>query len=278
MNWQLTVVLVVLVFVATLIVWAIVAGSSGGTYISGGKFRARPGTMRETVVPMVSSKQESGRASETQEESRNVAPVSVQLSSSQIADHALNAQTPEEGIRQVEEYLETTRSPDEKSLFLSVEALLYLRKIPEDLIQAEMAAHAAYEAAQTPEIKYRAAGVLAQVMERKGEIQNACQIMGEVLASHLDPSPSRILLQVNQGLLLERMGETAAAQAAYVDALGQAEQSVDAVDEEVLKQCRLAGFRLAQIYRTQGKNREADEVVRRVNAINKNVLEKIPVP
>ncbi|HOJ33151.1 MAG TPA: hypothetical protein PKY35_09375 [Candidatus Hydrogenedentes bacterium] len=274
MNWQLTVVLVVLLFVAGLIAWAIVAGSSGGTYISGGKFRARPGTMREAVQPIVSSRQESSLTSEKQEDSQGVSSVSVESEKSQYVEHLLNAQTPEEGIRQAEEYLESPRSSDEKSLVLGVEALLYLQKVPEDLVQAETAAREAYELAQTPEIKYRATVVLAQVIERKGDIPDACKTISEVLLSHLDPSPSRIVLQVNHGLLLESIGETTAAQSAYNDALRDAEQSLATVDEDVLKQCRLAGFRLAQIYRAQGKNREADEVVRRVHAINQNILDR----
>ncbi len=240
-------------------------GSSG---IAARKFRAKPGTMRDTVLLIPSPTQErmdpeaaSASTSELRGPTREK-PFTIQVHSSAVAEaarQALDAPTPQVGLEQLRTYLASHHDPREDSFIQSSMAELYLRVVPPDSEAAAKAAKVAMELAQSAEERHRALYVQATVLQFQGRIEEARH---QIQAAFEDDgiSLAGLKLATLEGLLDEQAGDTPAAEKAYKRVMNHALSLADQHPEEALNNYRLAALKLARLYRKLGRSAEADRL------------------
>jgi len=174
---------------------------------------------------------------------------------------------PETEIHNLDELLAVEKDAERRSVLLEVKSQLLVQCVPPRIDEAIAAANASLAEAPDPERKLSATLTLAQILDRSGETQTARARIDDIMTAYPEPSASSIKLFVEKGLLLEKEGDSTGAIAAFEDALCMLEKKPELLSPEVLESSRIAGFRLAQLYRSRGDQKKVDEVAERVKRL-----------
>lgn len=234
----------------------------GPNRIKGQRFRAKPGTMRDTVMPIVSETQESGGPqSEEGEGGAGSTTLLVQKEAlAEAAQAALDAATTEQGLRQIEQRLAQGVSDRERSDLENAKARLKLRLIPPDTKGALAAVHEAAQAAQSPEQTHRAAVVEAEILLLQEKAGEARAVLRETRMAYTELSSSRTRAGLIEAGLAFSAGDAADAARIYKEVMDEAESLAAEKSETALDTYRLAASRLAALLRANGQEQRAREI------------------
>lgn len=265
MKKQDLILLVVLggVFAAMTIVLVAVGG--GPTDIKGQRFRAKPGTTRDNVMPIVSSTQSSGSAeSEEGQAKEGATTLHVQKEVlAEAAQSALDAATARDGLAQIEERLAQEISERERSDLENAKAKLKLRVIPPDTEGAFAAVRRAAEAAQSPEQSHRSALVEAEILLLQERPSEARAVLRATRTAYNEPSVNRLRAGITEAALALQQEDPADAARIYKDVMSESLELVQTdqqLEQPALEQYQLAASRLAAVLREQGYEKRAREI------------------
>jgi tetratricopeptide (TPR) repeat protein len=248
--------------------------SADPTQFEGKKFRTER-SMRDNVVPMLSSTQE--RMDEEKKPAADVPkkkqkeepkPLRVHVQESvvaELAEEALESPVPEEALKQLEACVAEDHPAGEKVAAYAAMAQLQLRIMPPNPEAAEEAAQQAVEHAQTPGQKHRAAYVQVVLNQFRGNSEAALKAAEQALAQAPKATSCGLRLRNLAGAIASGLDQQERAEALYRSAMEDAVMLTDAASEEnVLREYRLAGLKLARLLRSAGRDKDAAQVVREV--------------
>lgn len=239
-------------------------------------FRARPGSMRDQVVPMLSETQEKlgltdvSGAPVTLDSDSGPQNLTIHLSTSVIAEAAqaaLNAPTPEAGIERLNQDLANDAPRDQISDIQTALSALHLRKDPPDLEAAADAAMAALDSARTPEQRLRSAVAEASVLQAMGRIDDARSTVDAALRANPQPSEDRLRLLLLDAAMAQDAGDEAAAERSLRALIDEAAPLMDGAPASLDHAYRLAALKLARLYRSQGRTAESAALVDTMEAL-----------
>ena len=180
----------------------------------------------------------------------------------QVAQAALNALDPEEGILVIEQHLDSVETDAESSRLYSTMALLHVNADPPRPEEALAAAATAAKLAQTPEDQDYAVLVEANALHRQGDSKAAREQLKPVLERETPVTLSGLELGVMLGNLEAEAGDVAGAEAAYVRVVERAPAAVETLGVRALDVYRQACLKLARIYRADGRDADAKKLIR----------------
>ena len=232
----LTVIAIMAVFFAGLAGTAYFAQRGAGepTAISTARrFTAKPGTMREKAIALTTSKRSleselAGRAAADREQSRRERPLRAYSLSgpddkqrpapsleTRSARAALNAENPQDGIRQIRAALDMSHEPEETAHLYVALGQLLSRADPPELAQAMMAFDEAYRLTEDPAMRAaileQQAPILAQQDSPAAALQRIEALLQEAALKDLRSARLRALA----GRIHEESGAMEKARAAY---------------------------------------------------------------
>jgi len=275
MSKQDLIVILAVVAVLGIVVVAVVVTSGEDTVTSGGTFRARPGTMRDTVQPIVSAKQQrtspgssgSGDGGGSEGAPEDLTIVVHESAVAKAMEQAVNAPSPEDGVQQLRDYLAGPHDPAEDSRLYSTMATVTLRVVPADPEAAAEAADEAMALAQSPEDFHSAAYAKAMVLESTGQLEDARTSIRMIREKEPGATIPGLKLGVLEAMLDERAEDTAAAEATYGRVMNEALSLSESDGEKALEHYRVAALRLARLYRSTGREKEAENLARQAQRV-----------
>jgi tetratricopeptide (TPR) repeat protein len=179
-----------------------------------------------------------------------------------VARAALSNISPAEGLRQLEAALALPHTPEQAALLHEARGELYTQLAPPDFAQAQAAFELALEKTSDEgleeEIRYKA----VQMLMLSGNNEEAAKVARAQLDQHPPRADAGFKLQLLQGQLQERAGQSELAEKNYRSVLdAAAAKSSDLGLEASLSLARMAALRLTQFYRGQNRAPEAEAVV-----------------
>jgi hypothetical protein len=244
---------------------ALVFVGGGPTDIQGQRFRAKPGTTRDNVMPIVSSTQTSGGPESEQGQAKEGATtLHVQKEAlAAAAQAALDAETAQEGLAQIDERLAQQVSERERSDLEQAKAKLKLQLIPPDTEGAFAAVRRAAESAQSPEQGHRAALVEAEILLLQEKPSEARAVLRATRTAYNEPSANRLRAGITEAALALQQEDPADAALIYKAVMTESLELVQEVPQQkqpALDHYRLAASRLAALLREQGYDERAREI------------------
>jgi hypothetical protein len=239
------------------------------------KFRARSGTMRETIMPLISKTQErmdetpqsSGTPSDS--ESGGARQHTLQVHESviaKIAEEALDNPSPQEGLKQLQDRLDGPHDAAEDADIHGAMAQLQLKVMPPDVEAAQASADESSRLAKTPEEHHRAAFVQATIAQFRGDQQAARQIAETALARIDKPTAAGLRLGLMAAALHEGEGNLDDSARAYRRVMQDAVSVAAMPEGPAVESYRLASMKLAAVLRKSGDYEGAEELVRDARA------------
>lgn len=239
------------------------------------RFKAREGTTRDNAVMLVSSKKPGGADALSQEDPGNPPggpPPRVEYlgppgGDTPVDPVALEAQaqaasTPEESIRLIEAAIAVEgTAQDELARLYALLAAFEARKPgvePADVVERFAQA---WVTAAAPAAREEIALRELDTLSRQGDPPE--QVIAHLAAAAKEATPgsaNALRIAVGLGDLLLARDDAPAAEKAYGAALETAFTTSDTAAPGWVDTFRLAGLRLARLYRTQGRNEEADQL------------------
>ena len=180
----------------------------------------------------------------------------------QMLDEALNALSPREGIRQLEERLASAPPETDVSKLHAAMALLHMYLDPPEPAAAMDLLATAEQEAQTPEEKHYADFVEAKVLQARGDKAGAMDRLRLSLESNKAVTLSSLEMRVMLGNLAWEAGDLEAAEQAYDTVLDQALAAAPRLGRRALAVYRQACLRQTRLYRATGRSVEAERLVR----------------
>lgn len=235
------------------------------------KFRAKEGTERENAQALTSSQR--GMQEEKGEGTMEVMgslerpdQEEPKTRTEQAISDALNADTPEEGIRTLLDRLKSSEDHEQQALIYAALAAMYRALDPPMHDEAERALEYAWKHAETPEEKAEVAYSQASYDLAQGDFEAVLETMSRVQDVELPPSDQSLELGVMMGVAYEQLGMNEDAQAAYEGIMEQAQQIGLGRHESVANVYRQAGMNLAMLYRRAGEESKAQQLAREVRS------------
>lgn len=235
------------------------------------KFRAKEGTERENAQALTSSqrgeKEEMGEGTmEVMGSLERPDEREPKTRTEQAIEEALDAETPEAGIRTLLERLQSAGEHEQKALIYAGLAALYRALDPPMHEEAERALDYAWRHAETPSEKSEVAYSQASYDLARGDFEGVLETMTRVEDVELPASDQSLELGVMMGVAYEQLGMVADAEAAYEATMAQAQQVGLGRHESVADVYRQAGMNLAMLYRRSGDESKAQKLARDVRA------------
>ena len=180
-------------------------------------------------------------------------------------EEALNALRPETGIDKLQEYLASLQNFEEASeIYCAIGTLHLQTSTPNSKLSAE-AFNTATRLADSTEQKHAVAADHARSLIEQGKTTEALKKIEEELARDHKITSAGLQLSVMRGRLCEDSGRIQDAEKSYKEAMDNAIQ-FPLENTKANDAYRLAGMRLARLYRKMGKESNAEAVVRKVKA------------
>lgn len=288
MNKQTILVLVMLAVVTASIGIAILSTQTvehEGSLTEAKQFRAKKGTMRSTVRPMLSGTQD--RDSQQPEnapkastdnpqntgKSNAEANFTLQVHSSVLsaaARRALQEPVPERAIERLRRHLESGAAPEEISQANSAMAMMQLQVIPPDDEAAMESVELAEEEAATTEDKHSALYARATVLQYRQEHDYALQALLDADLPNDKPTVAGFKAALMGAGLSERNRDLETAKELYQWVLTRAADLPENQRKAAFGPFRVAALKLAQIYRNTGDEESAQALVDRVQTLQNN--------
>lgn len=177
-----------------------------------------------------------------------------------VAGEALAALDPEEGIETIRANLDALEGTEGSSELYAVLGTLYARLDPPDNAAMNEAFEAGLDSAKTEELRADVRFYHARALISIGQHDSALAVLDAGSQAGEAAEVQRFESSVLRGTALEATGDRAGAAAAYSEAMEKAVADGRAPVGEQVNSYRQAGLKLARIYRSQGKNAEADRV------------------
>lgn len=232
----------------------------------GTRFRARPGTMRENVQPMVSQSQERSDTSLSGDGASGTGGALANLTihvSEAVLDRLLTADTMET-IDAIQDHLAQDPGEEVESRLYSALAEQYLKLNPPETESAEESIAAAQETAQNAGDRHAVAYAQAMLFRREERVEEARAYIADVFEQAPVATAPGMRLAVLEGTLAEMEEDDRGAETAYRRVLTFAAELDRALSESAVESYRLAGLRLTRLLRRLGRTGDAEAVSRDV--------------
>jgi tetratricopeptide (TPR) repeat protein len=230
-------------------------------------FRAKPGTMRETVLPMLSQEQEqsggegdgAGDTAAGGTESRDVTIVvpEVAWQSEEVAE-IMQGASPEAATDRLEQMLRAPHDPGLDSEIHAALAELALRRSPVMPDKSLEHARTAFDLATGHDQAMTAVLAEAEALRALDRSKDARARIGNAFEGSPGTGTERRLLMLD-ATLAEEEGDTEGAIAAYRRVLEPIDRN-QPVPAHVDDATRLAALKLSRLYRREGKTEDAREL------------------
>lgn len=236
------------------------------------KFRAKAGTERENAAALTSSQREV-------EEEKGEGTMDVlgslerpdedrpKTRTEQSISEAMNASTPEQGIRTLLDRLKDAGEHEQQSLIYTALATLYRALDPPMNDEAERALQYAWEHAASPGEKAEVVYAEASYDLANGDFEGVLEGIGRIDDEDLPPSEHSLELGVIMGVAYEQLGMIEDAKVAYETIMEQAQSVGLNEHESVANVYRQAGLNLAMLYRREGEETKAQRLGREVQEV-----------
>ena len=182
-----------------------------------------------------------------------------------VVQDAMNAASPEEGIKLIDASLQEEPPPIKAAHYHSAKAVLAAQQTPPDLTASEASFEEALRIAPDLATEQSVRLQQAQLLLQQDAQDRAMAVIEAALAQQGEPGQETLQLYLLQGTLLEKK-EAITAEAAYGEAIELARTLFPNDPELSAEMLQVAAFRLARLYRAQGKNKEAETLSRKVRA------------
>ena len=265
------IILGIVVLILVLMVTVFLVTSSGDPLIKAQQYRTK--TMRETVMPMVSKTQErddydkAGSGDQAPPLAENQRIIVSESIMNEVAQNALNAPVPEDGLQEIKNFLQTSPDAEAVSDAQAAAALLHMRTSPPDPEAAKAAARQAMDTARSQEQRDRAAHVQLIVLREGGEMEVALQTARAYAANRTEPTESSLQSGLLQAAMELESDDLDSAEKTFRRVLSEAQLLQQNGHTNASGAYRLAGLKLARLLRETGRNEEADQLAKEAAAI-----------
>jgi tetratricopeptide (TPR) repeat protein len=236
------------------------------------RFTAKPGTDRENAVALSSSKRPAqaptGPPSNSGEPPipvKSLSPPEEKLTpEEELIREALNGLDTQAGIEKIDAQLALPQSPEDAAQLHSARAQLALEMRPPDYVAAEAHFARALELAATGGLRYAILAREAEMWLMRDEPGAASEKLGAALEVPAALSVERMRLRALLAQALEKVGRVEAAEEEFGRLLAEALSYSDESTPEIDDLMRLAGLRLARIYRDAEREDDAAALESRI--------------
>jgi hypothetical protein len=240
------------------------------------KFRARSGSMRENIMPLMSKTQE--RMDETPTPSGGTSSGGEPGPAKQhtllvhesviarIAEEALDNPSPQEALDGLQEHLDGPHDTAEDADIHNAMAQLKLKIMPPDVEGAQASADDSSRLAKSPEEHHRAAFVQATIAQFRGDSEAALELAETALARIDEPTQAGLRLGLMAAALHEGKGNLDQSTRAYRRVMNEAATIASEPSGTVVESYRLATMKLTAVLRKQGDYEGAESLAREARA------------
>ena len=179
-----------------------------------------------------------------------------------LTQEALSQSDPAQGVSMLTVQLNTLDTATAASAVYSVLGSLYLRVEPPDPLKAVESLREAQRLAEDPQVAQEALLAEVRILQKQSGWEEAGPRLRESYKETPEVSIQGLQLAVLLGKFLEESGDVSGAEETYTRAAERVYTARDTLGEEADAIYRQVCLNLARLYRTSGKNDEAESLLR----------------